>query len=85
MSEAFKFFRNAFGYFSRHPENPSDRITNQEDTRIFNLAHRNPDIEIRNLNISIKGNQILKDVNITIPDKKSPASLVRQDAEKQLC
>ncbi|MCD8164953.1 MAG: phosphate ABC transporter ATP-binding protein, partial [Bacteroides sp.] len=37
---------------------------------MFELNPRNPDIRIRNLNIHVKGNHILKNVNLDIPDKK---------------
>ncbi|MCD8260294.1 MAG: ATP-binding cassette domain-containing protein [Bacteroides sp.] len=37
---------------------------------MFELNPRNPDIRIRDLNIRVKGNHILKDVNLDIPDKK---------------
>ncbi|MCD8042120.1 MAG: phosphate ABC transporter ATP-binding protein [Tannerellaceae bacterium] len=69
MSEALKFFRNAFGYFSK-PENKKNKISGENDPKVFNLAQRNPDIEISNLNIFINGNHILKNVSTTIPDKK---------------
>lgn len=70
MSEALKFFRNAFGYFSKPEDKKKGISEQQDDAKVFNLAQRNPDIEIRNLNISIHGNRILKNVSTTIPDKK---------------
>ncbi|MCD7937730.1 MAG: phosphate ABC transporter ATP-binding protein [Tannerellaceae bacterium] len=69
MSEALKFFRSAFGYFSRQNDEKKDK-QDENERRVFNLAQRNPDIEIRHLNLSIKGTQILKNINLTIPDKK---------------
>lgn len=69
MSEALKFFRNAFGYFSK-PENKKKQTSGGDDPKVFNLAQRNPDIEISNINIYINGNHILKNVSTTTPDKK---------------
>ncbi|MCC8144811.1 MAG: phosphate ABC transporter ATP-binding protein [Tannerellaceae bacterium] len=71
MSAAFKVFTNAFSYFTQLLGNqPSGQPDKQNNKKSFNLVPRNPDIEICDLNISIKGNHILKNVNLTIPDKK---------------
>ncbi len=73
MSEAKKFFRNAFGYFNQLKDARKKEAEENNpggNTHVFNLRQRNPDIEISNLNVHIRDNHILKNVNITIPDKK---------------